>query len=285
MNDYMSLQLLQQQRQRQQRMLPSVGRRASLLACMDEDGMIDPVRYIEYSRMKRANFLYHMNNLFPGGGAASLIPSSSTTTPSAMTMMAMGCGGMGGLSASRNNSMWISGLPSSLPGASTTTTNKMDFSITGVIPPRMNNLLFDLDGSNTSSMISATSSYTGSPLLRPTNVGPSMTMAVTTQGQQEQEQQRQLRLDEFEAAEALLFSMGRTGPNNKNEEHNATPKEENQGSMDKQVKAAPSKMSPKRRQRKNKLALPITKKIKIFKKNKKTEEDGEEDSHIPVKKV
>jgi hypothetical protein len=281
MNDYTNLQLLQQQQQRQQRMFAPVGHRASLLACMDEEGMIDPVRYIEYSRMKRANFLYHMNNLFPGGGAANLIPSSSTTTPSAMTMMAMGCGSMGGLSINRNNSMWMGSLPNSLPGASTNT-SKMDFSITGVLPPRMNCLPYDMDGSNTS-MISAASSYTASPLLRPSNSSPSTTMGVAVQGQQEQKQQRQLRQDEFEAAEALLFSMGRACPSNKQEDPSTTREDEkNCGPANEKIKAAPTKMSPKRKQRKNKFALPITKKTKFSKKSKKSEEDGE-DRQKPVK--
>jgi hypothetical protein len=287
MNDYMSLQLLKQQQQqqqfqRQQRMFPPIGRRASLLACMDNEGMIDPVRYIEYCRMKRANFLYHMNNLFPGGGAANLIPSSSTTTPSVMTMMAMGCGSMGGLSTSRNSCLGMGDLPYSMPGASTTS-NKMDLSITGVLPPNMNNLLFDLDVSNTS-MVSAASSYTSSPLLRPINIVPSMTKVVATD-QQQQEQQQQLLKDEYEAAEALLFSMGRACPSDKNDDSNIhSADEESSSAGTNKIKASPSKVSPKRKQRKTKFALPITKKIKITKKSKETEVDKEEDSHESDKK-
>ena len=54
MDDIINLQILQQQQQ-SKKMIPPMARRSSLLACMDEDGKIDPVRYIQHSKMKRAN--------------------------------------------------------------------------------------------------------------------------------------------------------------------------------------------------------------------------------------
>lgn len=285
MNDYMNLQLLQQQqqqRQQQHKMFPPMmGRRASLLACMDEEGRIDPVRYIEYSRMKRANFLYHMNNLFPGGGAANLIPSSSTTTPSMMTMMAMNnrYGGMGGFGTnSRHSSLLMSGLPSSLPGAGNNASLKMDFARTGVCAPRMNSALFDMDTSNTS-MISVSNSFNNaSPSLQPASMGPSI-LAAKQQQNKQQEDQRQLRQDEYEAAEALLFSMGRAGPANGSKEKRED--EENCNSKNKSPSKKADTPKKKKQQRKNKITLPTKKN----KKAKKTAESEDEDIEgmMPVK--
>jgi hypothetical protein len=286
MNDYMNLQLLQQQqqqRQQQHKMFPPMmGRRASLLACMDEEGRIDPVRYIEYSRMKRANFLYHMNNLFPGGGAANLIPSSSTTTPSMMTMMAMNnrYGGMGGFGTnSRHSSLLMSGLPSSLPGAGNNASLKMDFARTGVCAPRMNSALFDMDTSNTS-MISVSNSFNNaSPSLQPSSMGPSILAAKQQQQNKQQEDQRQLRQDEYEAAEALLFSMGRAGPANGSKEKRED--EENCNSKNKSPSNKADTPKKKKQQRKNKITLPTKKN----KKAKKTAESEDEDIEgmMPVK--
>ena len=210
------------------------------------------------------------------------VSASSTTTPSAMTMMAMGCGvGGGGGIVSRNNSMLMSGLPSSLPGASVSSgTNKMDFSRTGVFARRLMNPLMDMDAPNTA-MLSGASSYPNSPPLKPTNVAPSLV------GAKQEQDQRQLRQDEYEAAEALLFSMGRACPSNKdkNSEDSSKPTqedEENSSTVSKTTKS-PKKVPPKKKHRKTKLALP-TKKNKIMKKIQETDESRDEDSGMPVKK-
>ncbi|KAG7344222.1 hypothetical protein IV203_022230 [Nitzschia inconspicua] len=266
MNEYLNLQLLQEQCQLQQKFVPPVGRRASLLACMDDEGKIDPIRYIEYSRLKRANFLYHMNNLFPGGGAAHLIPSSSTTTPSPLTMLAMSHrGSMLGSNTMRNNSLLGSGLPLSLPGAPYNNM-KMDFSRTGVYSPRMTKALSDMDTSNSSMTSLAPSLHISPSLPFATYMAPSMVVA--PKQQEQREDKLHLRQDEYDAAEALLFGIGRAGRSNKNA---ATSKDtedvENINTTKNKVKT-----TPKKKQRKTKMSLPIKKipKKKTSKKSKKT---------------
>lgn len=286
MNDYMNLQLLQQQRA-QMKMFPPVGRRGSLLACLDEDGKIDPMRYIEYSRMKRANFLYHMNHLFPeSGGAANLIPSSSTTTPSWSTMMAVNRMNqhrnnslLGSSNSSRHSSLLMSGLPSSLPGASTGASSKMDFSRTGVFAPRMKAMLeMGMDISNTS-MISTASSFATSPSLQTTNMAPINTMLAEAKTLQVQQQ---LRQDEYDAAEALLFGMGRACPSS--EDH-----AKSDGGKTKKKNGKKKAVSPvvKKQQSKKKMSLPTKKNKKSTitpKKTKKVvETDDEVDRNTPVK--
>jgi hypothetical protein len=304
MDDLFNLQLLQQQQHQQsQKMFPPMARRSSLLACMDEDGNIDPVRYIQHSKMKRANFLYHMNNLFPGSSAA--IPSSNSNSSAMMNRMMMASmmnNSNNGMMTNGFGNTGMAGLPtsmgvarrSSFPMNFPTRHNTMDFSRTGVVPPRMfGSMGMGSSGMNldrimlgNSDMISGTFSLATSPTMKPT---PAMIAAAAgTLGRSQQQPQNQaavLNQDEYDAAEALLFGMGRACPSNKNVE-GRNDEETTSGKGNRKKKAARKKAgTPKKR--KVKATTSLKKKTTTKKKvdaDVAIEGDDEARSQPPAKK-
>jgi hypothetical protein len=220
MDDFLHLQLLQQQK-----MLPPIGRRASLLACMDEDGNIDAVRYIQLSRMKRASFFYHMNNLFPNSGASSLIPPSTTSMSSGMTnSLPTTASNIAALGAFGNNTGFIGN--SNFYGCTPPQASRVDFSRTGFAPSsRLTSTMYGREGPTyqRSPMIPALSSFSTSSSLQTNSFWRGDVNGTTAQSLSllppaaAAGMQQQLRKDEYEAAEALLFSMGRICPSNKSQ--------------------------------------------------------------------
>ncbi|KAL3908530.1 MAG: hypothetical protein SGARI_003020 [Bacillariaceae sp.] len=260
---------------------------------MDEEGKIDPVRYIQHSKMKRANFLYHMNNLFPGSSSSLSSRNSSAAMNRMMMASMMNDSSSGGMLANSSDLMNNNSLPSigrnnSLPMSLPTRVG--DFARTGVVPPRMfgsmglgsggmeleQQLLMMQMQHNSNRIVSGASSLATSPAL---NSSPEM-MAAAAMGRSQKPQGGVLNQDEYDAAEALLFGMGRACPSNKaaaegrNDEETTTVK-----STEKKKKNTPKKAtSPKKRKAK------MSPKKKNTPKKKTAEGDDAVRSKPPLKK-
>ena len=183
-------------------------RPSSLLQCMDRDGNIDAYRYIEYSRkrridfLNRANFICKMKCSLQKQQRSWSLPGVTVPTVSAInTAMndVLSSSGKTTLNTPANDAAFrktmknLSRCNGSLSlGAVTTTTTTTAAETTRVMPR------------SSSLPLPPIPSFVNNEMQLQQRV-----VATDSAAAQQQPPRRQLRREEFEAAEALLFSMGR----------------------------------------------------------------------------
>jgi len=210
-------------------------RPSNLLQCMDQDGNIDAFRYIEYSRQRRMEFLkradfickmkstlriqhhqqLHRSASLPGMTALSAVPSipsmvneiftgthagsvSPETTGSIAFSNTPQC-----LAAGRCNNSYNNNTRTALPAVPAATrlmarSASMPFVSCFGTNAKINNTGID------AGMTQAATTYIGSTSTNCRNLEFETHFSVSRPPQR-----RRLRKEEFEAAEALLFGMGR----------------------------------------------------------------------------
>ncbi|KAL3929169.1 MAG: hypothetical protein SGARI_004827 [Bacillariaceae sp.] len=296
-----------------------MGRRSSLLASMDQDGNIDPMKYLAHAKLKRQNYLNNMSNLFPN--SAGIIPATNRNSSVMMSRMMlssmMNGSSIGGTSTGMGGGVGFgNAIGMGGGGGSFRNNNAMDFTRSGVVPPRMLSMMNHMSdaelerlvmqerhnslGLGNASNINRVVSASTSPSLKPTPEmmaeRAAMMAAATSTLSKSQNQQGQaapvLRKEEYEAAEALLFSMGRACPTNKNATTGAA---ENRNDEETTVDAASvsatkgkgkKKATPKKAgtPKKRKAKSSTTPKKKTAKKNKGVASGDDEARSMPPHK-
>jgi hypothetical protein len=218
MADYWTLQ-------QQQQLLRNASRRPSILACIDESGNIDVPLYIEYSRIKRANFMNQMNSMFrsSNGNATSPMTIPPSTNNNAMDLMSTSLHRRSSLTSANsntNNNSLVMGPPPQFPSTGGGLGMNINFRFNNnnksiITNEMITRLALDAAAAKQRQLM-AVSPPSASPVLG----AISGAAAVGTNGSSTAVRRisnpkplSSLRQDEVDAAEALLFSMGRRSSN------------------------------------------------------------------------